>query len=88
MEKQIIEFSCDIKLIKDLLNTFGNEIIINKLNAYTILVKMNVDVILFKKWVQSNIESITIFSPSYLKEEISQSKLKFTIKERFDQYYA
>lgn len=50
MEKEIIEFSCDIKLIKDLLNTFGNEIIINKLNAYTILVKMDVDVILFKKW--------------------------------------
>lgn len=84
MEKEIIEFSCDIKLIKDLLNTFGNEVIINKLNAYTILVKMNIDVILFKKWAQSNIESITILNPSYLKEEIPQPKLKTTIKERFD----
>lgn len=84
MKKEIIEFSCDIKLIKDLLNTFGNEININKLNSYTILVKMNVDDILFKKWAQSNIESITILSPSYLKEVISQPKLKVTIKERFD----
>lgn len=77
-----IEFSCDIKLIKDLLSHFGSDISVTKLNAYTIFVKINVDILLFKKWAKTNIESITILSPSYLKEEFPQSKLTTTIKER------
>lgn len=84
MEKEKIEFSCDLKLIKDLLDAFGDDINIKKINVYTILVKMDVAPLLFKKWAQSNIESITILNPSYLKEEIPQPKLKSTIKERFD----
>lgn len=80
MENEKIEFACDIKLIKDLLNTFASDININKLNAYTILVKMDANPLLFKKWAQPNMESITILSPSYLKQEIPKTRLTTIIK--------
>lgn len=77
-----IEFACDIRLIKDLLKYFGKEdISIIKLNAYTILVKMDVYTALFKRWAKPNMESITIISPSYLKGEMPRPRLTTTIKE-------
>jgi hypothetical protein len=70
-----IEFSCDIKLIKDVLNTFKENVRVTKLNAYTILVKMNTEESEFIKWAEKNIDSITIVEPSSLRDKLPHKKL-------------
>lgn len=84
---ETIEFACDITLIKDLLKYFGKDnISITKLNAYTILVKMEVYTVLFKKWAKPNMESITILSPSYLKETFPKTKLTTILKAEMEDF--
>jgi hypothetical protein len=73
MEK--IEFVCDSKIIKDVLNTFGEEVSVTKIKACTILVKMDVEESEFIKWAEKNIDSITIVEPSSLKEKLPHKKL-------------
>jgi hypothetical protein len=75
MKKEKIEFACDIKLIKELINTFGEEVNVTKLNAYTILVKMSVEESEFIKWAEKNIDSITIVEPVSLRDKLPQKKL-------------
>jgi hypothetical protein len=75
MEKEKIEFACDIKLIKELLNTFGEEVSVTKLNAYTILVKMDVEETKFIKWAEKNIDLVTIVEPLSLRDKLPHKKL-------------
>lgn len=76
-----IEFACDISLINEVLKCFGKETIIRKLNVYTILVKVNTYMIVFKKWANINAESVVVLNPNYLNEEIKRRRLVSVIKQ-------
>jgi hypothetical protein len=78
-----IEFACDIKLIKDLLNNFGEGVKVTKLNAYTILVKMDVTEQEFINWAEKNIDSITIVEPTSLRDKLSHKKLSGKISDEY-----
>jgi hypothetical protein len=78
-----IEFACDIKLIKDLLNNFGEGVKVTKLNAYTILVKMDVTEQEFINWAEKNIDSITIVEPTSLRDKLPHKKLSGKISDEY-----
>jgi hypothetical protein len=75
MEKEIIEFACDIKLIRDLINNFSEGANVTKLNYNTILVKMNIKYEKeFMKWAKANCDTyfITIVEPARLRGKLPQ----------------
>jgi hypothetical protein len=78
-----IEFTCDIKLIKDLLNNFGEGVKVTKLNAYTILVKMDATEQEFINWAEKNIDLITIVEPTSLRDKLPHEKLLGKISDEY-----
>lgn len=65
-----IEFTCNIKLLNEVINKFGEDFICIKLDKDTFLAKMNVGSAKFKDWALENSKSINILRPNSLKNKL------------------
>lgn len=64
---EYVEFECKTYLIDRVMEEFGANWICQKLDRYSFLAKMNVDITKFKKWAMMNKENIKIIKPIELK---------------------
>lgn len=64
---EYVEFECKTHLIDGVMEEFGANWICKKLDKYSFLAKMNVDINKFKTWFLNNKENVKIIKPSNLK---------------------
>lgn len=63
---EYVEFECKTHLIDGVMEEFGANWICQKLDRYSFLAKMNVDINKFKTWFLNNKENVKIIKPSNL----------------------
>ena len=71
-EKKEIEFICPVFLLDTVIELFGKEVFIGKINEDTIKVKLSVNPMGFRMWAMRNIDCVDVIKPIELRNEIKE----------------
>ena len=71
-KKEQIEINCPIYLLDTIIELFGKESIITKIDDENIRVKLNVNPLGFKMWAMRNIDCVEIIKPLGLRNEMKE----------------